>query len=41
VLDRPKGRVVYLRPPFVTSDVEMEALTGAIRSLLQAARIHA
>ncbi|WP_421934717.1 adenosylmethionine--8-amino-7-oxononanoate transaminase [Phenylobacterium sp.] len=27
---RPMGKVVYLTPPFVTSDAELERLTGAI-----------
>ena len=29
---RPMGKVVYLTPPFVTSDAELARLTGAIRA---------
>ncbi len=29
---RPMGKVVYLTPPFVTSDAELAQLTGAIRT---------
>ncbi|MBP7815369.1 MAG: adenosylmethionine--8-amino-7-oxononanoate transaminase [Phenylobacterium sp.] len=31
---RPMGKVVYLTPPFVTSDAEMARLTGAIRAVV-------
>jgi adenosylmethionine-8-amino-7-oxononanoate aminotransferase len=31
---RPMGRVVYLTPPFVVSDAELAALTGAIRRVV-------
>ena len=31
---RPMGRVVYLTPPYVVSDAELEKLTGAIRKVL-------
>ena len=31
---RPMGKVVYLTPPFVTSDAELAQLTGAIRTVL-------
>jgi adenosylmethionine-8-amino-7-oxononanoate aminotransferase len=31
---RPMGKVVYLTPPFVTSDAELERLTGAIRTVV-------
>jgi adenosylmethionine-8-amino-7-oxononanoate aminotransferase len=31
---RPMGKVVYLTPPFVTSDAEMARLTGAIRAMV-------
>ncbi|MDP3870042.1 adenosylmethionine--8-amino-7-oxononanoate transaminase [Phenylobacterium sp.] len=33
---RPMGKVVYLTPPFVTSDAEMARLTGAIRAVVGA-----
>jgi len=33
---RPMGRVVYLTPPFVTSDGELAALTSAIRKVVRA-----
>lgn len=33
---RPMGKVVYLTPPFVTSDAEMVRLTGAIRAVVGA-----
>ncbi|HEX5377687.1 MAG TPA: adenosylmethionine--8-amino-7-oxononanoate transaminase [Phenylobacterium sp.] len=31
---RPMGKVVYLTPPFITSDEELARLTGAIRSAI-------
>ncbi|MDP3117081.1 MAG: adenosylmethionine--8-amino-7-oxononanoate transaminase [Phenylobacterium sp.] len=31
---RPMGKVVYLTPPFVTTDAELAQLTGAIRKVL-------
>jgi adenosylmethionine-8-amino-7-oxononanoate aminotransferase len=31
---RPMGKVVYLTPAFVTSDAELEVLTGAVRGVL-------
>ncbi|WP_300572488.1 aminotransferase class III-fold pyridoxal phosphate-dependent enzyme, partial [Phenylobacterium sp.] len=31
---RPMGKVVYLTPPFVTTDTELDQLTGAIRKVL-------
>jgi adenosylmethionine-8-amino-7-oxononanoate aminotransferase len=31
---RPMGKVVYLTPPFVTSDAELDLLTRAIRTVL-------
>jgi adenosylmethionine-8-amino-7-oxononanoate aminotransferase len=31
---RPMGKVVYLTPPFITSDEELARLTGAIRAVL-------
>ena len=31
---RPMGRVIYLTPPFVTSDAELAQLTGAVRKVL-------
>ncbi|MFZ5727910.1 MAG: adenosylmethionine--8-amino-7-oxononanoate transaminase [Phenylobacterium sp. RIFCSPHIGHO2_01_FULL_70_10] len=31
---RPMGKVVYLTPPFITSDAELAQLTGAIRQVL-------
>ncbi|MDP3174539.1 MAG: adenosylmethionine--8-amino-7-oxononanoate transaminase [Phenylobacterium sp.] len=31
---RPMGKVVYLTPPYITSDVELERLTGAMRKVL-------
>ena len=31
---RPMGKVVYLTPPFVTSDAELARLTGAIRTAI-------
>ncbi|MDP3852622.1 adenosylmethionine--8-amino-7-oxononanoate transaminase [Phenylobacterium sp.] len=31
---RPMGKVIYLTPPFVTSDEELTRLTGAIRSVV-------
>ena len=31
---RPMGKVVYLTPPFVVSDAELETLTGAMRRVL-------
>ena len=31
---RPMGKVVYLTPPFVTTDAELGQLTGAIRKVL-------
>lgn len=31
---RPMGKVVYLTPPFVTSDAELARLTGAIRAVV-------
>jgi adenosylmethionine-8-amino-7-oxononanoate aminotransferase len=31
---RPMGKVVYLTPPFVTSDAELARLTGAIRQVV-------
>ena len=31
---RPMGKVVYLTPPFVVSDDELECLTGAIRRVI-------
>jgi adenosylmethionine-8-amino-7-oxononanoate aminotransferase len=31
---RPMGKVVYLTPPFITSDAELERLTGAIRAVV-------
>jgi len=33
---RPMGKVVYLTPPFVVSDAELEQLTGAVRKVLGA-----
>jgi adenosylmethionine-8-amino-7-oxononanoate aminotransferase len=33
---RPMGKVIYLTPPFVVSDTELETLTGAIRKVLVA-----
>jgi adenosylmethionine-8-amino-7-oxononanoate aminotransferase len=33
---RPMGRVIYLTPPFVATDAELEKLTGAIRKVVQA-----
>lgn len=30
---RPMGRVIYLTPPFVTSDPELDRLTGAVRKV--------
>ena len=33
---RPMGKVVYLTPPFVTTDAELAQLTAAIRSVLGA-----
>ena len=33
---RPMGKVVYLTPAFVTSDAELEVLTGAVRTVLNA-----
>ena len=33
---RPMGKVVYLTPPFVTSDAELARLTGAIRQVVAA-----
>jgi adenosylmethionine-8-amino-7-oxononanoate aminotransferase len=32
---RPMGKVVYLTPAFITSDAELEVLTGAIRSVVR------
>jgi adenosylmethionine-8-amino-7-oxononanoate aminotransferase len=31
---RPMGKVIYLTPPFVTSDAELARLTGAIRQVV-------
>lgn len=31
---RPMGKVIYLAPPFVTSDAELAQLTGAIRAVV-------
>ncbi len=31
---RPMGKVIYLTPPFVTSDAELAQLTGAIRDVV-------
>jgi adenosylmethionine-8-amino-7-oxononanoate aminotransferase len=31
---RPMGKVVYLTPPYVTTDAELAQLTGAIRTVL-------
>jgi len=31
---RPVGKVIYLTPPFVTSDAELERLTGAVRKVV-------
>ena len=31
---RPMGKVVYLTPPYVTTDPELAQLTGAIRTVL-------
>ncbi len=31
---RPMGKVVYLTPPYVTSDAELARLTGAIRAVI-------
>jgi adenosylmethionine-8-amino-7-oxononanoate aminotransferase len=31
---RPMGKVIYLTPPFVVRDAELEALTGAIRTVV-------
>ncbi|MDX5392189.1 MAG: adenosylmethionine--8-amino-7-oxononanoate transaminase [Caulobacteraceae bacterium] len=31
---RPMGRVIYLTPPFVTSDAELAQLTGAVHKVL-------
>ena len=31
---RPMGKVVYLTPPFVTTDAELDRLTGAVRRVL-------
>ena len=31
---RPMGKVVYLTPPFVTSDAELALLTGAVRGVV-------
>jgi adenosylmethionine-8-amino-7-oxononanoate aminotransferase len=31
---RPMGRVIYLTPPFVTSDAELGKLTGAVRTVV-------
>jgi adenosylmethionine-8-amino-7-oxononanoate aminotransferase len=31
---RPMGKVVYLTPPFIISDAELERLTGAIRQVV-------
>lgn len=33
---RPMGKVVYLTPPFVTTDEELDRLTGAIQTVLGA-----
>jgi adenosylmethionine-8-amino-7-oxononanoate aminotransferase len=33
---RPMGRVVYLTPPFIVSDAELEQLTSAVRRVLSA-----
>jgi adenosylmethionine-8-amino-7-oxononanoate aminotransferase len=31
---RPMGRVIYLTPPFIVSDAELEKLSGAIRTVV-------
>ena len=31
---RPMGKVIYLTPPFITSDAELDRLTGAIRTVV-------
>lgn len=31
---RPMGKVVYLTPPYITTDAELERLTGAIRKVI-------
>ena len=28
------GKVVYLTPPFIVSDLELETLTGAVRQVV-------
>lgn len=33
---RPMGKVVYLTPPYVTTDAELERLTGAVKRVLSA-----
>jgi adenosylmethionine-8-amino-7-oxononanoate aminotransferase len=33
---RPMGKVIYLTPPFITSDQELARLTGAIRQVVAA-----
>jgi adenosylmethionine-8-amino-7-oxononanoate aminotransferase len=33
---RPMGRVIYLTPPFIVADAELEKLTGAIRTVVGA-----
>ena len=33
---RPMGKVIYLTPPFITSDAELAKLTGAIRQVVVA-----
>jgi adenosylmethionine-8-amino-7-oxononanoate aminotransferase len=32
---RPMGKVIYLTPPFIVADAELEKLTGAIRTVVQ------
>jgi adenosylmethionine-8-amino-7-oxononanoate aminotransferase len=36
---RPMGKVVYLTPPFVTTDEELARLTGAVREVVSASPI--
>ena len=31
---RPMGKVIYLTPPFIISDAELEVLTGAVRKIV-------
>jgi adenosylmethionine-8-amino-7-oxononanoate aminotransferase len=34
---RPMGKVVYLTPPFVSSDADIAKLTGSVTAVLSAA----